>query len=149
MKFISRFIFVILLVSSIAASAGDATYTDYESAKKAASKKGLPILIEFSGSDWCGWCIRLHEEVISRKAFKKFAKDEVIFYIADFPSNKQLPAKQKKKNEELAAQYNVEGFPTVLLIDKYGKLIARTGYVAGGAEKYVEHLRTLIKTGKN
>jgi thioredoxin-related protein len=120
-------------------------YDTYEQATEKAQEKDIPILIDFSGSDWCGWCIKLDNEVISKKAFKSFAEEEVAFYVADFPRNKKLPEEKKKTNMQLARKYNVRGFPTVLLLSPDGKVLARTGYRPGGSEKYVEHLRNLIE----
>ena len=63
----------------------------------------------------------------------------------DFPARKEVPDNVRAKNEELAKQYGVRGFPTVLLLDSKGKVLARTGYRQGGAKAYVEHLKTLVK----
>jgi thioredoxin-related protein len=99
----------------------------------------------FSGSDWCGWCKKLDREVWAQPAFKDYAKDNVVLFLADFPRSKELDAKTAEQNKDLATTYSVEGFPTVLLVDSKGKELARTGYKPGGAEKYVEHLKGLIK----
>jgi len=98
----------------------------------------------FSGSDWCGWCIRLDKEVFTQEAFRDFAKDGAVLFEADFPRQKEQPAKIKQQNHVLQHRYQVRGFPTVLLLDAEGNVLARTGYQRGGAEKYVEHLRALI-----
>jgi len=120
-------------------------YTDFEQAKKAAVEKNLPILADFSGSDWCGWCIRLDKEVFSKDDFAKYAKDNLVLFLADFPRQKELPEKQAKQNEDLAARYGIQGFPTILLLDSTGKVLAETGYQAGGAEAYVDHIKGLLK----
>ena len=119
--------------------------TDFAKAKEIASKNGRPILVDFSGSDWCGWCIKLEREVFSKKEFKAYAKDNLVLFLADFPRRKQLPAALKKQNEALAQKYRVKGFPTVLLLDAKGKVLATTGYKAGGADAYVRHLKQLLK----
>ena len=118
--------------------------TDFEAAKKASVEKKLPILADFSGSDWCGWCIKLDSEVFAKKEFKEFAKDNLVLFLADFPRKKQQDEKIKKQNAELSKKYAIEGFPTVLLMDAEGKVFARTGYERGGATAYVEHLKKLI-----
>jgi thiol:disulfide interchange protein len=123
--------------------------TDFEAAKAAAAKRGVPILIDFSGSDWCGWCIRLDKEVFKQDAFRDFASESVVLFLADFPRRSKLPAEQRKQNEQLMRKYGVRGFPTVLLVDKTGKELARTGYRRGGPEAYVEHLRELIGGNKD
>ena len=106
------------------------------------------ILADFSGSDWCGWCIKLDKEVFSKKPFQEYAKKNVVLFLADFPSRKELPAKVKEQNEKLAKQYGVRGFPTVLLLDATGKILGRTGYQRGGPEAYVEHVQKLIADAK-
>ncbi len=118
--------------------------TDFEQAKKIAAEKKLPILMDFSGSDWCGWCIKLDKEVFSQKAFKDYAKDNLVLFVADFPRAKKQSADVKAQNQALAQKYSIRGFPTVLILDSNGELIAQTGYQRGGAEKYVEYLKNVI-----
>lgn len=115
--------------------------TDFDDAKKIAAERNIPILVNFSGSDWCGWCIRLDKEVFSKEAFQAFAKKEVVLFLADFPRRTPLPEDVKKQNEALAQQFGVRGFPTILLLDADGELILRTGYKPGGPEAYIQHLR--------
>ena len=118
--------------------------TDFEAAKKTAAEKKLPILADFSGSDWCGWCIKLDKEVFSQNEFKDFAKDNFILFLADFPRKKQQSDKIKKQNDGLSKKYAIEGFPTILLMDAEGRVLARTGYERGGAAAYVAHLKKLL-----
>ncbi len=120
--------------------------TDYDKVKTAAQNNGKPILLDFSGSDWCGWCQRLDEEVFQKEEFKKWAAKNLNLCLLDFPRNpaKVSPA-QREKNQKVARSYGVRGYPTVLLLEVDGTLIARTGYREGGAAKYVEHLKGLIK----
>jgi len=122
--------------------------SDFEAAKKTAAEKKLPILADFSGSDWCGWCIKLDSEVFSKKEFKEFARDNLVLFLADFPRAKNQDEKIKKQNAELMKKHEVQGFPTVLLMDAEGKVFARTGYERGGAAAYVEHLKKLISGRK-
>ena len=132
-------------VGSLFAS-GKGWLTDFEAAKKEAAKKNLPILVDFSGSDWCGWCIKLDKEVFSKKAFKDYAKDNYVLLMLDFPRKTKISAKLKKQNHELAKKYQVRGFPTVLILDKDGKVLNRGGYMPGGAEAYIKYLKK-IKDG--
>lgn len=122
----------------------DLWLTDFETAKKTAADKKLPILADFSGSDWCGWCIKLDKEVFSQKEFKEFAKENLVLFLADFPRKKKQDEIIKKQNADLSKKYAIEGFPTVLLMDAEGKVFARTGYERGGAAAYVQHLKKLI-----
>jgi protein disulfide-isomerase len=119
--------------------------TDFEAAKKEAAERNVPILADFSGSDWCGWCIKLDGEVFSREEFRKYAKDNLVLFLADFPAAKPQSEELKKQNKELAEKYGVRGFPTVLLLDAKGEVLARTGYRRGGAEAYVEYLKEMLE----
>ncbi|MCG2680193.1 MAG: thioredoxin family protein [Kiritimatiellae bacterium] len=135
-------------LSMLSATAGEDWLTDFEQAKKEATEKKLPILADFSGSDWCGWCIKLDKEVFSQPAFKAYAKNSLVLFIADFPRKKKQAAELKKQNKDLATTYAIRGYPTVLLLDAAGKELARTGYQEGGAEAYVEHLKKMLKEQK-
>lgn len=119
--------------------------TDFEQAKKSAAENNRPILVDFSGSDWCGWCIKLDKEVFSKEEFKKYATDNLVLLLVDFPRRKEQSAEQKRANNALAEKYNIEGFPTVLLLDAKGNELARTGYRPGGAGEYVKHLMDLAE----
>ena len=121
--------------------------TDFEQAKQVAAEKKRPILVNFSGSDWCSWCIRLDKEVFSQAIFKQYAGEDLVLFVADFPRGKKLPDKVRLQNEALAEKHGVRGFPTVLLLDAAGKTVATTGYRPGGAEAYVAHLRGLLGGG--
>jgi protein disulfide-isomerase len=118
--------------------------TDFDSAKELAARKGLPILADFSGSDWCSWCIRLDKEVFSKEAFKSYAGKNFVLFLADYPTKKAQAEDIVKQNKALQSQYEVKGFPTVLVLDKEGKIVARTGYRQGGPEAYIEHLKELV-----
>lgn len=121
--------------------------TDIDAAIKVASETGRPILVDFSGSDWCGWCIKLDKEVFSKKEFTDYAKENLVLLLVDFPKRKKLSASAKKKNDELAEKYGVRGFPTVLLLDEKGEVLGRSGYRRGGPAKYIEHIKTLKTSG--
>ena len=133
-----------LMLGVPALAGGDSWMTDFEAARKQAAEEEKPILIDFSGSDWCGWCIKLDKEVFSKKAFKSYAEENLVLFLADFPRQKELPEETVEQNRKLAEQYGVRGFPTILLVDAEGEVLARTGYRRGGPDKYVEHLKKLI-----
>jgi len=122
--------------------------TDFEAAKKEAAERKVPILADFSGSDWCGWCIKLDKEVFAKKAFQDYAGKNVVLFLADFPSRTKLPEKLTKQNEKLAETYGIRGFPTVLLLDAKGKVLGRTGYKAGGPKAYIKHVKELLAKAK-
>ena len=126
------------------AFAADDWGTDFEKAQKEAAAKKLPIMMDFTGSDWCGWCIKLDKEVFSKKQFKTYAKKNLVLFKADFPKGKKLSKKVEAQNRELAQKYNVSGYPTIILVKADGTVIGKTGYREGGAEKYVEHIKEIL-----
>jgi len=121
--------------------------TDYDAALKASASKGKPVLIDFTGSDWCGWCIKLDREVFETREFRDYADSRLILLKLDFPRNKPQTAQEKAKNEALASKYGVEGFPTVLLVDSTGKVLKRTGYVPGGPEAFLKGISDVAPKG--
>lgn len=134
---------LVLTVSSLRAA--DAWETDFAKAKAAAAKDSRDLLMDFTGSDWCGWCIKLHEEVFDKDAFKQDAPKHFVLVELDFPQSKELPAELKKQNDRLQAEYKIEGFPSIVLADAEGRPYATTGYEPGGPVKYLAHLAELRK----
>lgn len=134
-------------VSSHAESASDdhsAWMTDFEAAKAKAKAENKPMLVDFTGSDWCIWCIKLDEEVFSKQAFKDYAKENLILVELDFPRKKAQSDELKEQNRALAEKYGIRGFPTILILDGEGEVIEKTGYRRGGPEKYVLHLQEIL-----
>jgi len=125
------------------AAAGEGWTEDWAAAKEQAAKQGKDLLIDFTGSDWCGWCIRLDKEVFSRDEFKRDVPKHFVLVKLDFPRRKSQPDTIKERNRELQRKYEVQGFPTILLADAGGNAYAKTGYRRGGAKPYVEHLTEL------
>jgi len=124
--------------------AADLWQTDFAAASKLAKESGKYVLVDFTGSDWCGWCIKLDKEVFGEKAFQNYAKENLVLVKLDFPRAKPQSAELKAQNEKLRDQYKVRGFPTIILLSPAGEQAAQTGYRRGGPEKYVEHLQELI-----
>lgn len=117
---------------------------DFEQAKKESAAFKQPIFAFFTGSDWCGWCVKLRKEALDTKEFETFAAGNLILFEADFPRRKKLSDKVKKQNSELAAKYAVRGYPSVFLLDAEGAELGKTGYQEGGPEAYVKHLKELL-----
>ncbi|OYV05853.1 MAG: hypothetical protein CFE26_09410 [Verrucomicrobiales bacterium VVV1] len=125
---------------------GEGWITDFEAAKKQAAAENKDLLIDFTGSDWCGWCIKLNDEVFKKDEFKKGVKDKFVLVELDFPQDdSKLSDATKKQNEQLQEKFGVDGFPSILLCDATGKPFAKTGYEEGGPEKYVAGLDELLK----
>ena len=118
--------------------------TDFADARKEAVKRDLPILVLFSGSDWCSGCVKLDEDVLSKAEFKKYARANFILFLADFPRKKEQSDKIKAQNRELALKYKIGGFPTLMVLDKAGKKIDLvSGFMDGGLAAYVEWLKKI------
>lgn len=117
----------LLVIAFMAFFATDVTWLgDFETAKTEAARQHKLILVNFSGSDWCGPCIRLRKEILESSAFEAYAEDHLVLVRADFPRQKknQLSKEQVKLNEALADKYNSEGkFPYTLLVDETGKVL--------------------------
>jgi thioredoxin-related protein len=148
MKFHSTPIAALVALYSIgsAFAGGEGWSIDFEAAKKQAAAEKKDLLVDFTGSDWCGWCIKLNEEVFQKDEFKKGVKDKYVLVELDFPKDdSKLSEATKKQNSELQEKLGIEGFPTILLCDASGKPYAKTGYQEGGPEKYLTHLETLQK----
>lgn len=111
---------------------------NFEEAKALAKKEGKDLFVDFTGSDWCGWCWKLRDEVLVKEEFIKGANKRFVFVELDFPKKKQLAADLKKQNDDLMKQYGVQGFPTILIMDYEGTVIGRTGYKAGGPAAYLK-----------
>lgn len=118
---------------------------NFNEAQQQAKTSHKQILVNFSGSDWCGPCIRLRKEILESEVFEAYAKENLILVRADFPRQKknQLSPAQVKKNESLADQYNPEGkFPYTLLLDENGKILKSwDGYPNEPAEKFVSEIK--------
>ncbi|MGA2060521.1 MAG: thioredoxin family protein, partial [Thermoguttaceae bacterium] len=119
--------------------------TDFEAAKTKAKEEKKLLFVYFTGSDWCTWCKRLDKEVLDEEKFKTEAQKSYIFVELDYPHNKKLPLALETQNHMLQDHYKIRGWPTIIITDTEGKPIARTGYRAGGPEKYLEHLDEFAK----
>jgi thioredoxin-related protein len=121
--------------------------TDFAKAKTQAKAEKKDLLVDFTGSDWCGWCMKLDEEVFSQDAFTAGAPKSFVLVKLDYPHKKELPAELKEQNKKLVKQYPIQGYPTIMLMDADGHVYGLTGYEAGGADKYLEMLADMKKKG--
>jgi len=141
-----RLLFSAIILATSTVFAGDGWQTDYKAALEQAAKENKPVLLDFTGSDWCGWCIKLNKETFSQPEFQKFAEKNLILVELDFPQGKPQADSVKKQNEELQAKYGVEGFPTLVLLNSKGKEIARNpGYLPGGPKGFIEWFENSTK----
>ncbi|MCL1827676.1 MAG: thioredoxin family protein [Candidatus Cloacimonetes bacterium] len=139
---------MIVLLASISCKAtkSEGNWTeDYTAAVQKAKDTDKTILINFTGSDWCGWCMKLSKEVFTQPEFQEYATGNLILFKADFPNKIKQTEQLKTQNQALAKKYNIEGFPTILLLDKDEQVLGQTGYQYGGAKSYVQHLKGFIE----
>lgn len=102
-------------------------HESFEDAQDAAMRSGKPILADFTGGDWCHWCIKLEEDVFEKEKFKQWAKENVTLLELNFPRQSSAV---KSQNKALARQYKVTGYPTVLLLTPEGEVLGKLGYGA-------------------
>lgn len=95
---------------------------DFDAARKVAAEKKLPILINFTGSDWCSWCQHMEKEVFSKKEWQDYARDSLLLVWIDFPQDKKLvPEKFVQRNQQLAQFFGIEAYPSYIIVDDDGK----------------------------
>jgi protein disulfide-isomerase len=134
-----------LLATSSFAEGKPGWLTNYKQAQEAAKADKKLLLVDFTGSDWCGWCIKLDKEVFSKPEFKEYASKNLVLMEADFPRSKQLSATEQSQNEELAQQYGIQGFPTIVVLNSEGKKVGEVGYTPGGPAAFIAELEKFRK----
>ncbi len=144
---------VILCCSALMVSAAESTWlTDLPKAQAQAKAEGKIVLVDFTGSDWCGWCIKLQKEVFSKPEFLQWAKANAVLVEIDFPKRKKQADDLKKANDALARKYGIEGFPTIVVLNGDGKKLGNLGYTPGGPQPFIDEVKKLspksAKAGK-
>lgn len=122
---------------------------DYDAALKQAAAENKYVLVSISGLEWCGWCKALENEVFSQPEFAEYAKDNLICVLLDFTrSGRATNVEFAKQHEMLLEKIQVQGFPTVLILNPQGKGVVRDGYQRFGAANYVEFIKGVIAGDK-
>lgn len=134
---------VLLLIAPSAFAAEAEWLTDVHAALDKAAAEHKFVLLDFTGSDWCGWCKKLKAEVFDQQEFIDFAKQNLVLVEVDFPHQKQLSAEQQEANNALARKYNIRGYPTIIIIDSMSQQVGQAGYMPGGPKKFIEHLEQI------
>ena len=126
--------------------------TDFQRAKQSARAEHKCILLNFAGSDWCGPCIRLHNQIFESNVFTKYAGDQLILVKADFPRLKknQLSKEQQMQNDKLADEYNKKGvFPLTLLLNPEGKILKSwDGFPNESADEFTNEVKAAVNADK-
>ena len=130
-------------------------YTDISIASEIAVTENKPMLILFTGSDWCSYCIRLQREVFKRESFTTWSKQNVILVEIDFPRYKEQPDSVVQQNKLLQEQFGIQGYPTVwfVSVNKIDDVIVTTplgqsGYIPGGPQSWIDNANSIINSDK-
>ncbi len=135
-----------VFLSALFARAESGWLNDYKKAQEEATATNKFLLLDFTGSDWCGWCRKFDKEVFSQPQFKDYARENLVLLEVDFPRAKPQSVELKKQNLELAQQYQVQGFPTIIVLNGNGqKLWQYDGYFPGGPDAFIAQLEKLRK----
>ncbi|MDA7614391.1 thioredoxin family protein [Verrucomicrobiales bacterium] len=95
---------------------------DYDAALKVAAEKKVPIMLNFTGSDWCHWCKIMDEKVFAEDEWKTYAAENAVLVTLDFPKDKSgVPEGFAERNAKLQAEFGVRGYPTFVVLDSDGK----------------------------
>ena len=137
-KLLPLLLLVLLFAISLPSCRTFSWRTDLPAAAAEARSSQRLLLLNFSGSDWCGWCQRLDTEVFSTSAFQDYAAENLVCVLADFPRRTSLAPALQARNERLLRHFGVEGFPTLLLFSPAGELIGRLGYQPGGPPAMIQ-----------
>lgn len=136
----------LVLTTHLAQADNDGWTTDYKKALEEGKAQKKLVMLDFTGSDWCEWCIKLKKEVFSQPKFKEYAAKNLILVELDYPIQKPQSVEIKKQNAQLLDKYNSEGlFPTIILLNGDGKRVGQMSYVAGGPDAFLAELEKAIK----
>lgn len=119
--------------------------TDFTAAKKIAEKAEKPLLLFFTGSDWCPYCIQFKDQILDQSAFTEIVYDKFVFVELDFPKSKKLSPEMEKQNYKLKKQYSVQGYPTIIILSHTLDLLASRGIIPVPPEQYASHLLDLLQ----
>lgn len=151
MQHLKHCLLVFGLVNAAAATAAEWRHGTEQStvaaAAEQAKREGKVVMFNFTGSDWCSWCMKLKQEVFSRPEFESFARAHLVLVEVDFPRRIAQPEALKAANQEAAKRMGVTGFPTLVFFNSDGKQIGRSGYKPGGAAAFVQEVTKLIDSG--
>lgn len=144
-----KFFFILFLLFSVALIHAQANWTNnFDKSFAEAKKEKKPLLVLFTGSDWCPPCKMLEKNIFSSSEFEEYAKKNLVLMKADFPRRpeNQLPKEQQQLNQDLSQKYGIRGFPTVIIIDNSGKELDRSvGYRGNTATEYINNIKELTK----
>jgi thioredoxin-related protein len=148
---IYRFVLPIALIAAFALAgslrAENNWETDLKKAQEQAKANNKLVLLDFTGSDWCGYCMQLDREILSRPAFRDYANKNLVLVEIDFPRRKSQSVNLRKQNQQLAEEYRIQGFPTIIVLNGSGRKVWRyDGYFPGGPDAFIAELEKARKS---
>ena len=115
--------------------------TNLPEAQQKAKADGRLVLLDFTGSDWCPYCMQLKKEVFDTTEFKEFADKNLVLVVVDFPRQKPQTEEQQRVNAALQEHYRVNEYPTLVVLDSRGKQVGELTYMPGGPYPYITRLK--------
>jgi disulfide reductase len=144
MKYLAACVLAVVGLVQVAVADDGPWLTDLSKAQAEAKQNHKMVLMDFNGSDWCPPCKILKKQVLSSPEFLEFAKKNLVLVDVDFPHFKELPGSLSKANEALAQKYDVDGFPTIIVLSSSGKQLEKeVGYGGQTAKEFVAQLKKL------
>jgi thioredoxin-related protein len=143
------FAILILACANLTAWGQPEWLTDAQAALDKAGRENKFVLLDFTGSDWCGWCMKLKAEVFDKPEFAEFASANLVLVEVDFPHHKVLDQSQKDANERLLNAFHITSFPTTILLGPDGKWLGAGGYVSGGPQAFNSIIARIIQATKS
>ena len=136
-------ILAMLALTSTLVFAKDGWSEEYDKALAQAKTDKKLVVLDFTGSDWCGWCIKLDKEVFSQAEFGQYAKKNLVLVELDYPRTKEQSKEIKAQNGKLQKEYKIEGYPTIIVLNSEGKKVGELGYQPGGPKAFIAELEKL------
>jgi len=136
---------IILLCLTASMVGAETWHTNWSAAQAESKRTGKPILMNFTGSNWCGWCVKLKKEVFSTPEFASWANKKVVLMELDYPRPNKQAADIQKQNDELRDKYNIQGYPSILFVNAKGEVLGDYGYDEGGPKVWTANAEKLLK----
>lgn len=124
-------------------------HTNYATAVAQAKANGKLLLVHFSGSDWCGWCMKLQKDVFQKKEFQEYAATNLVLLSVDFPKRKPMAPAMQEFNQALAARFQIEGIPTIVVANEDGSKLGVLGFSDGGPKTFIKELERFVAQRKS
>ena len=152
MKRTIAFFLTLCCCASLFAARGKTTppgwFDDYEAATEKAQKENKPMLILFTGSDWCGFCIKLRKNALDKGDFRGFAKKNLVLVFVDSPRKTKLSAELVEQNRSLKTKFGARGgVPETLIVSPDEKVIGRIGGCPKNPADYLKKVKRIVKSG--